>query len=126
MSNNRDLQVGSDGSVLVGRYRKPESIEYFALVRGEQRIFVRKIDGQIYTVAVTGRSSPIDVFADLAVSGVPVQTLESLRVAGNVEGAIQHLADDPFLAEWSLLVQSEMERAVAVPQSSDNAFVLEI
>jgi hypothetical protein len=134
MMSNENLYVGTDGKVLVGRYRKAAEIEMFALVRGEWQIFIRRVDGQVYTVKVTGSSTPIEIMdhlAQAATTGLATLTapqwLEHLLSLGKVEGAALYLSEDPFRAGWSSLVETDFEKAVTGTSAvANNDFELEI
>lgn len=135
MMSNENLYVGTDGKVLVGRYRKAAEIEMFASVRGEWQIYIRKVDGQVYTVKVTGSSTPIEIMDHLAqaasVTGLATLTapqwLEHLLSLGKVEGAMLYLSEDPFRTGWSSLVETDFEKAVTgTSHVANNDFELEI
>ncbi|WP_432263268.1 hypothetical protein [Cupriavidus sp. TMH.W2] len=126
MMSSKDLLVGSDGQVLVVRFRRPTGIEFVAYRRKDQKLLIRKIDGQLYAVAVTEMGTPIEMMAALAASDNPVEELETQRKAGKVMGAVQYLSDDPFVGEWAPLVQTAIEKAVSIDSVNNDVLVLEI
>jgi hypothetical protein len=134
MMSNENLYVGTDGKVLVGRYRKASVIEMFALVRGEWQIFIKKVDGHVYTVKVNGSSTPIEIMANLAqasTTGIAAMNapewLDHLLSLGRVEGAVLYLGEDPFRGGWTRLVETVFEKAVTETSAdANNDFELEI
>ncbi|ABO59710.1 hypothetical protein LA345_40775 (plasmid) [Burkholderia vietnamiensis] len=126
MMSSKDLLVGSNGSVLVGRLRRPAGLEYFAYAKGKQSILIRKDDGQIFSIEVSHGSSPIEVIANLAASEAPLEAIENMRREGVVEGAVQYLGEDSFVGEWAPLVQTVIEKAVSVGGANNEVLVLEI
>lgn len=132
MKSNEVLHVGTDGKVLVCRYKKADSIEMFALVRGECRVFIRRTDRQVSTVDVLGSLMPVEVMEHLAKVGdgasqmSAVETLEHLRRLGHISGVSQYLEDDPFDRGWRQMVETEFEKAVAEASRQETSFVLEL